>query len=558
MISKGAVSALVFSLISVSGSRVWGLEDKPSVKFGDGLSVVLPSGWVTTTLMTEAAPEERGAHSFENPDVLTMLLHAKPADKTRTARMAIVRDATFGGDNHLSKTKILMRLNEIATQQGYKATNFSGKETDKTVYGEVTGVSGDGQRRVFAALAYIRFPKPDIRCYWQYDESDALARQEFQTSFSSVAMNDVNAASSLWNTAAATTAATPPSADRPLSALPPPGSAVPTAASPVTASTLSATPLNDKVTAFVSANSGNLVVVEGQNGRGSGFICRLDGQPFLVTNTHVLSNNPQPRFTAMDGKAVTPGPAFLAVDHDMAKIAAPNATTMMELMTEADGAPKIGDAISVLGNSEGAGVIKPLQGKIVGLGPNLIEVDAPFVSGNSGSPIIHVETGKVIGIATYVVIRKVNGEAEKGMDETIRRFGYRLDSVKQWEPVMWPKFYAQSDQVQKILTNGEEFATFLGSIKGGELPDRSANSKIQRSLDIFQSRAKGGARMSAADQASAIRELLGNLRSATRSDVMAFDTRLAYDYFRRQVADESRFRDALYDNFTKALDKFSR
>lgn len=362
VISRGAVSALALSLIGISERQVWGLEDVPPVKFGDGLSVVLPPGWVTATLMTEAAPEDRGGHSFENPDVLTMLLHAKPADKTRTAQITIVRDSTFGGDNHRPKTKLLMRLNEIAMQQGYKATNFSGKETDKLAYGEVTAVSSEGQRRIFTALSYTRFPKPDIRCYWQYDENDALARQEFQTSFSTVAMNDVNASSALWNTAAASAAATPPTADRPLSPLPPPGSVVPTAASPVTSGTLSATPVNDKVTAFVSANSGNLVVVEGQNGRGSGFICRLDGQPFLVTNTHVLSNNPQPRFTAMDGKVVTPGPAFLAVDHDMAKISAPNATTMMELMTEADGAPKIGDAIAVLGNSEGAGVIKPLQG----------------------------------------------------------------------------------------------------------------------------------------------------------------------------------------------------
>jgi hypothetical protein len=63
--------------------------------------------------------------------------------------------------------------------------------------------------------------------------------------------------------------------------------------------------------------------------------------------------------------------------------------------------------------------------------------------------------------------------------------------------------------------------------------------------------------MSTADQTSAVRELLGNLRSATRSDILAFNAPASYDYFRRKVADESRFRDSIYDGFTKALEKFN-
>ena len=47
----------------------------------------------------------------------------------------------------------------------------------------------------------------------------------------------------------------------------------------------------------------------------------------------------------------------------------------------------------------GRDVVTVSEGKVIGIGSELLEVDAPFVSGNSGSPVLN-HYGQVIGIAT--------------------------------------------------------------------------------------------------------------------------------------------------------------
>jgi hypothetical protein len=315
---------------------------------------------------------------------------------------------------------------------------------------------------------------------------------------------------------------------------------------------------SSRVGDLVSKSRDALVVIEGENGRGSGFLCNYNGQPTFVTNIHVLSNNPNPRYRTMNGGVVTPGPGFLGVGHDIFRSTLPAAASMLEVEPALDANVKIGDKIVVPGNAEGAGVVKPFEGKIVGIGPNLIEVDAPFVSGNSGSPIIHVDSGKVVGIATYLLIKKVdtNGDEKDGVETTVRRFGFRLDNVPQWEEVNWPRFYAQSAQAEKIEETSAEFVQLFSDAKGNRMSSSNfKNPGIQRALSNFERAAQNGRRMSAADASSAVRGLLGELRIAATNDILAFDTRNAYDYFRRLVADEKKFRDDICTGFTKEIEK---
>jgi len=107
--------------------------------------------------------------------------------------------------------------------------------------------------------------------------------------------------------------------------------------------------------------------------------------------------------------------------------------------------------VVVAGNAEGGGVINTIKGKIVGLGPQLVEVDAPFSAGQQWEPDRAFETGKVIGVATYLTIKKYDAATKEVLKApVVRRFGYRLDSVKTWQPVNWPAFYAQAAEVQAI------------------------------------------------------------------------------------------------------------
>ncbi len=213
---------------------------------------------------------------------------------------------------------------------------------------------------------------------------------------------------------------------------------------------------------LVKANRANLVFVTTPTGAGSGFIADYGTATFLITNAHVAAGARGAMFKTLDGTQVQIGAPAVAVGHDIFMMALKAGGTPLEVMTGVDENTAIGDEVVVLGNAEGAGVINTIKGKVVGLGPNLVEVDAAFQPGNSGSPIIHLKSGKVIGVATYLTIRKFDSATKQPVkDPIVRRFGYRLDTIKSWQAVNWQAFYAQATEMESVEKLTNDLVTFL-------------------------------------------------------------------------------------------------
>ena len=63
------------------------------------------------------------------------------------------------------------------------------------------------------------------------------------------------------------------------------------------------------------------------------------------------------------------------------------------------------DPVVTPGNSEGGEVILNTEGKVLGIGPEHIEISNPVYHGNSGGPVIHTKTGKVLGVVTQATNR---------------------------------------------------------------------------------------------------------------------------------------------------------
>ena len=226
----------------------------------------------------------------------------------------------------------------------------------------------------------------------------------------------------------------------------------------------------------------------------------------------------------------------------------------MEIMQGVDEKVTIDDEIVVLGNSEGAGVINTIKGRVVGVGPQLVEVDAPFQPGNSGSPIIHLKTGKVIGVATYLTIKKYDAATKEVLKApVIRRFGYRLDSVKTWQPVNWQAFYAQAAEMQAIETLTGDLGNFLVDLAKDSRVTAGAhtNPAIKSRIDQWQNDRKR--RQSPKDAAQVNQNFISFLKIACRSDVTAAQQRLTYDYFQRQLASEQQQRGEIADIFDKII-----
>lgn len=175
-----------------------------------------------------------------------------------------------------------------------------------------------------------------------------------------------------------------------------------------------------------------VVLVHVEGGNGTAFLVKMDGKKYVLTNDHVIRSKSAPKMTFVDGTELALGNLSVARDRDLARFEVLHDGDYLELAEET---PNNNDPIWIYGNSMGDGVITTLRGFVTGVGNKVLKVNAEFVGGNSGSPIIGKD-GKVLGVAAYLK----NGDMEKDWTtkgtsfDSVRRFGIRLTNVE-WVPV---------------------------------------------------------------------------------------------------------------------------
>ena len=300
--------------------------------------------------------------------------------------------------------------------------------------------------------------------------------------------------------------------------------------------------------------SGALVIIRDEHGAGSGFIADQNGKRYLFTNCHVAAGMKHPVFTLLDGTQLTPIAIEAAAGHDIIRFALKEEPAQSFEIATIESA-RMGDAVAVYGNSGGGGVVTSLPGKLVGIGPDRIEVSSAFIPGNSGSPIIHVPSGRVLGIATYLTKGRDEFGSDPGKSEVIRRYGYRLDSVKQWEPVNWQGFQAEADQVEKISLLTQDIFNFLEALERKKKPDFATDTLRKPAEEWRQTMSRR--QLSAPDRKNATQSFLTSLRSMTRSDVVAAESKLHYSFFREKLQKERSARDELYKSFDTSIARMS-
>ncbi len=201
-----------------------------------------------------------------------------------------------------------------------------------------------------------------------------------------------------------------------------------------------------------------MAIITGDQSAGSGFIAAFEGGCYLFTNTHVLSGNSRVTAKLLNGKPIALNGVAAADDYDISAFPQTTVTSGgIEILKDLDQNVAIGDDVVVLGNSMGASVVTEIAGKVTGLGPELVEVDAKFVAGNSGSPIIHVKTGKAIAIATFSMMRKMENFGKDSQFNSVeRRFGYRLDNISGWRNMTWQAFTKEATAVAAVEKRTED------------------------------------------------------------------------------------------------------
>lgn len=230
----------------------------------------------------------------------------------------------------------------------------------------------------------------------------------------------------------------------------------------------------------------SLVHIKGRKGLGSGEYVRIGNANQIVTNLHVLAQSPEFTINGSGGRQVALEQVALSAAQDLVMFEADSAVADFGLSTDVSKSVKIGDEVMLFSNNDGAGVFAPLQGRVTGMGARLIEIDVAIDANSSGSPIVHLKTGKVIAVATRVPPeRTVQSLLRTGEGEPTgpgRQFGQRLDLTTDWERVSTAQLQGELRLVEAVEKRTKELATLESSLRRVRFPNETLATGLTEPL----------------------------------------------------------------------------
>lgn len=158
---------------------------------------------------------------------------------------------------------------------------------------------------------------------------------------------------------------------------------------------------NDTNTQTYQSSKDKVAIVESESGvAGTGFLCEVNGKKYFITNKHVVKHPESIRAMFQDGFTLhfERGKVIEAAkNRDLVRF---EVKADRECLKIAEDIPKIGEEVEFYGNAQGGGVITVTAGKILAIGQEYIEIDSSIQAGNSGSPLIRISDGRVVGVTT--------------------------------------------------------------------------------------------------------------------------------------------------------------
>ena len=297
-----------------------------------------------------------------------------------------------------------------------------------------------------------------------------------------------------------------------------------------------------------------VVLITGDNAEGTGFLIKTPNGPAVVTNIHVIANNPNLKITTSTGALIKVLSMKGASDRDLAMLAVQDANyTYLEMATDISQIVQTGDEVVTPGNSEGGEVMLDTGGKVLGIGPERIEFDNPIYHGNSGGPVVHTKSGKVLGVVTEAIKVDVSDELDKAsyasrnsaISGSMRYFGLRLDTVTAWVPIDSRRIQNETAFLDQFDKRTRCLDSFLNAPNDDKPEDTlwQADPKITRSNSEFFEQATGA---DIAQQLNADRIMWAEITDLADSDMAAIQKPVNFYSFDQQRArDELAYRKAL-------------
>jgi hypothetical protein len=137
------------------------------------------------------------------------------------------------------------------------------------------------------------------------------------------------------------------------------------------------------------------------------------------------------------------------------------------------------------------------DGKVLGIGPERVEFDNPIYHGNSGGPVFHVKSGKVLGVVTEAEKVDLTDALDKAsfasrssaISNSMRYFGLRLDTVPAWLPIDPRRFQTESAFLDNFDQRNKALDSYLNAPDDDKPEDvvwRKDDKIVQANNEYFQ------------------------------------------------------------------------
>jgi S1-C subfamily serine protease len=352
------------------------------------------------------------------------------------------------------------------------------------------------------------------------------------------------------------------------------GSSPPAAPAPAATSTA---PTPAAPSANLSLDQARAVVlIKGDIGEGTGFLVKTKDGPVVITNQHVIANNPNIRITTSNGVTIAPLSFKAATDRDLAMITIKDAGYSYLTLAPDVTAVAAGDPSLTPGNSEGGEVMLNTVGKVLAIGPDRIEVDNPFYHGNSGGPVYDSKTNQVIGVVTEAIKVDTSDDLDKAsfssrssaIQGSMRYFAMRVDNVPQWEDIDLRAYEGETAFLDKFDQRSRSLDSYLnaptpsaGQTQTAEETEAAnlwkQDSALMKANNQFEDQSGDG--VASGQNLDALHELFGSIVDLANDDVANIkNPNNFYQYDRQRAKDEMDYRQALKDELDRINSNISR
>lgn len=224
----------------------------------------------------------------------------------------------------------------------------------------------------------------------------------------------------------------------------------------------------------VPVNLNAVLMVNNASGAATAFLGKMDGKTYIISNLHVLGEMKNAKITTIDGKEVRlPKTCFLQKGFDvfLAELdEVPEGVSPLEISKNVMTDTNLKDDLVVSGNSQGGNVMRNIEGTLLAVGPKLLETDCNFYKGNSGSPVIHRDSGKVVGVVSYIMtidddLSTRITRKSKAKNFNMRFFAYRLDTMDDKTEIPYEAVIETMDVLNKAENKFELIVDFLANDK---------------------------------------------------------------------------------------------